>query len=312
MQQEARLLLEQLESVISGKTEVITRLLTAFLAQGHILLDDAPGVGKTTLASAIGRATGLTCRRVQFTPDVLPSDLVGFSVYDRESGSLRYQPGALLGVNLLLGDELNRAPSRVQSALLQAMEENAVTVDGVTRPLADPFMVIATQNSLGTVGTQPLPYAQLDRFTVRLTIGYPDHAAQLALLKARQGREPLDNVSRVLTAEQVRAMQRSVAEVRSGDSVLDYIARLAVASRELPALEAGISPRGALALDRMAKAHAWLDERDYVTGLDVQAVWADVCLYRVVLSDRARRDGQTAGDVLTALLRQVPTCDRRP
>ena len=294
MQQEARLLLEQLESVISGKTEVITRLLTAFLAQGHILLDDAPGVGKTTLASAIGRATGLTCRRVQFTPDVLPSDLVGFSVYDRESGSLRYQPGALLGVNLLLGDELNRAPSRVQSALLQAMEENAVTVDGVTRPLADPFMVIATQNSLGTVGTQPLPYAQL------------------ALLKARQGREPLDNVSRVLTAEQVRAMQRSVAEVRSGDSVLDYIARLAVASRELPALEAGISPRGALALDRMAKAHAWLDERDYVTGLDVQAVWADVCLYRVVLSDRARRDGQTAGDVLTALLRQVPTCDRRP
>lgn len=307
MRPEMEKVLAEIEKVLAGKRDVITKILTALLADGHVLLDDVPGVGKTTLAVALSRASGLACRRVQFTPDVLPSDLVGFSMYDRQGGGLVYHPGALNGANLVLGDEINRAASKTQSALLEAMEERQVTVDGETYPLPRPFLVIATQNSVGAVGTQFLPYAQVDRFLVRLSLGYPDYAAQMEMLKNRQGANPLDRVRCVLGREELAGMQEEVRQVLSRDVILDYITRLTLASREHGAVEVGISPRGALFLDRMAKAHAWMDGRDYVTGQDVQAVFADVCAHRVLLKEHAEK---TVEAVLEDLLKTVENPDR--
>ncbi|MBR6027617.1 MAG: MoxR family ATPase [Clostridia bacterium] len=302
---------DELEKVLSGKRQVIEKALLAVLSDGHILLEDVPGVGKTTLAVALSRALGLTSRRVQFTPDVLPSDLVGFSMVDRDSGSLRYHPGALCGVNLVLGDEINRAASKTQSALLEAMEERQITVDGQTRPLERPFLVIATQNVVGAAGTQPLPFAQLERFMMRLSIGYPDAAAQMALLKARQTANPLDSVEPVLTREQVLALQAEAAQVTVKDAVLDYITRLTEASRTHPAVEVGISPRGALSLCRAAKALACAEGRDYATGEDVSRMFADVCGHRVLLKRQARNEGLTVSGLLGELLSSVPAADRR-
>ena len=308
MRPELQKVVSETEKAIAGKRDVIEKILMAMLARGHVLLDDVPGVGKTTLAVALSQALGLSCRRVQFTPDVLPSDLTGFSMYDRESGQFVYRPGALNGISLLLGDEINRALSRTQSALLEAMEENQVTVDGITYPLSEPFLVIATENSTGTAGTQPLPFAQMDRFLARLSLGYPDYEAQMALLRARQARNPLDQVQGVLSREEFAAMQLEAGSVTSGEAILDYITRLTIASRRREELEAGISPRGALFLDRMAKACAWMDGRDYVTGTDVRKVFRDVCAHRVLLKDDA--GGKTAEDVLEDLLETVSTPDR--
>ena len=299
--------LTEIEKVIAGKREVITKILTALLADGHVLLDDVPGVGKTTLAVAISRAVNLQYKRVQFTPDVLPSDLVGFSMYDQHSGGFSYHPGALNDANLLLGDEINRASSKTQSALLEAMEERQVTVDGVTYPLQKPFLVIATQNSVGAAGTQFLPYAQVDRFLVRLSLGYPDYAAQMEMLRNRQGINPIDQVQCVMTKEELGDIQKEVRQIVSRDAILDYITRLTLASREHAVVDVGISPRGALFLDRMAKAHAFLDGRDYVTGNDVQAVFKDVCAHRVLLKENAN---QSVDDVLTSLLKTVENPDR--
>ena len=311
MRQELERALREIEKAISGKRETIEKVLMALLAEGHVLLDDLPGVGKTTLAVALSRAVGLTQRRVQFTPDVLPSDLVGFSVYEKETGRFSYRPGALVGVNLVLGDEINRASSRTQSALLEAMEEQQATVDGQTHPLENPFMVIATQNSVGAVGTSLLPYAQMDRFLVRLSLGYPDYEAQMAMLRARQGENPLDRVEPALSREEIMAMQREVRAVTAKDAVLDYITRLTMASRQHKALEVGVSPRGALFLDRMAKARAYLDGRDYVTGWDVRAVFQDVCAHRVLLNRQAVASGATAEQALDDLLNTVQTPDQR-
>ena len=307
MRQEIEKVLAEIEKVIAGKREVIAKILTAFLADGHVLLDDVPGVGKTTLAVAISRTVGLNYRRIQFTPDVLPSDLVGFSMYDRQSGSFSYHAGALNDANLLLGDEINRAGSKTQSALLEAMEERQVTVDGTTYPLQKPFLVIATQNSVGAVGTQLLPYAQVDRFLVRLSLGYPDYAAQMEMLRNRQGINPIDRVQSMMTRDAWISMQEKVRKVVSRDAILDYITRLTLASREHEAVDVGISPRGALFLDRMAKAHAFLDGRDFVTGHDVQAVFQDVCAHRLLLKENAR---QSADEVLRDLLKNVENPDR--
>ena len=307
MRPEMEKVLAEIEKVIAGKREAVTKILTALLADGHVLLDDVPGVGKTTLAVALSRAVDLNYKRVQFTPDVLPSDLVGFSMYDRQSGGFSYHPGALNDANLLLGDEINRAGSKTQSALLEAMEERQVTVDGVTYPLRKPFLVIATQNSVGAAGTQFLPYAQVDRFLVRLSLGYPDYAAQMEMLKNRQGVNPMDQVQCVMTRDELVSMQKEVQQVVSRDAILDYITRLTLASREHEAVDVGISPRGALFLDRMAKAHAWMDGRDFVTGNDVQAVFRDVCAHRVLLKESTN---QTVDDVLNDLLRTVENPDR--
>lgn len=308
MREQLENVIVEVEKVIAGKRKVIEKILTALLAEGHILLDDVPGVGKTTLAVALSRAVGLSFRRVQFTPDVLPSDLMGFSVYNRESGTFVYQPGALIGTNLLLGDEINRASSKTQSALLEAMEERQVTVDGQTYSLASPFLVIATENSVGTAGTQFLPYAQMDRFLVRLSLGYPDYEAQMKMLRDRRERNPMEEECCVLTREELQELQREVRSVTVKDAILDYVTRLTMASREHEAVEVGISPRGALFMVRMAKAKAFLDERDYVTGADVQAIFGDVCAHRLLLKETA--EGTSVGRVLDELLKKTENPDR--
>ena len=311
MQKELERAVREVEKAISGKRTVIEKILMALLSDGHILLDDVPGVGKTTLAVALSRTLGLNYHRIQFTPDVLPSDIIGFSVYNRDTGAFAYQPGVVNDTNLLLGDEINRTSSKTQSALLEAMEERQVTVDGSTYPLQKPFIVIATQNNVGTAGTQTLPYAQVDRFLVRLSLGYPDFDAQMELLRARQGGDPLASVGQTLTREDVTRMQGEVRAVTAKDSILSYLTRLALASREHPMTEIGVSPRGVLFLDRMAKAHAYLEGRDYVVPEDVRAIFADVCAHRVILTQKARLSGVTAESVLAELLASVEVPDTR-
>ena len=253
----------------------------------------------------------LAYNRIQFTPDVLPSDIVGFSVYNKDTGAFVYKPGVVTATNLLLGDEINRTSSKTQSALLEAMEENQVTVDGRTYPLKTPFIVIATQNNVGTAGTQLLPYAQMDRFLVRLSIGYPDHDAQMDLLRRRQNHDPSKSVEQVVPLARVLQMQQEVRSIAANDSILDYITRLTVASRDHAMIEIGISPRGALCLDRMAKARAYLEERDYVIPEDVRAVFADVCVHRLILRQKARFSGMTSQVVIDDLLKTVSVPDRR-
>lgn len=311
MRKELQTIINEVQKAVVGKQEIVEKILMAILAEGHVLLDDVPGVGKTTLAVALSRALGLSYNRIQFTPDVLPSDIVGFSVYNKDTGSFEYKPGVVTNTHLLLGDEINRTSSKTQSALLEAMEERQITVDGNTYPLQKPFIVIATQNNVGTAGTQLLPYAQMDRFLVRLSIGYPDYEAQMDILRQRQTVNPLDSVQTSLSKSDVLRMQQEVRNVTAKDSILDYITRLAMASREHPMTEIGISPRGALFLDRMAKARAYLDDRDYVTGNDVRAVFHDVCAHRMILSQKARLSGTTVEQVVEDLLNSVEIPDRR-
>lgn len=302
-------ILSEIEKAVVGKRGVIEKILMALLAEGHILLDDVPGVGKTTLAVALSRALGLDFSRIQFTPDVLPSDIVGFSVYDRQSGEFVYRPGAVTNANLLLGDEINRTSSKTQSALLEAMEERQITVDGETHPLEKPFVVVATQNNVGTAGTQLLPYAQMDRFMARLSVGYPDHDAQMALLKDRLSENPLDAVSQVLTREELLAMQAEARAVQTSDALLDYITRLTMASRDHAEIEVGVSPRGALLLCQMAKARAYLLGRDFAVSEDVQAVFEPVCAHRLIPTAKARLSGVCATDIARGLLQSVPNPD---
>ncbi|MBQ9306844.1 MAG: MoxR family ATPase [Clostridia bacterium] len=309
MREEMEKVCAQVKKVIVGKDDVVSRVLMTVLAGGHILLDDVPGVGKTTLCLALSRATGLAFRRIQFTPDVLPSDITGFTLYDRESGQFVYRPGIVTQANLLLGDEINRTSSRTQSALLETMEEKQVTVDGTTYPLKTPFLVIATQNHVGSAGTQPLPFTQLDRFMTCLTLGYPDREAQIRLLRERQADNPLDTVEPVIDAETVCQLQARVRQVHVSDLIYDYITSLAIASREHEKLENGISPRGTLMLSRMAAASAFADDRDFVTAWDVQSVFLDTCAHRVLLSRRARQEGTTSAEVLCDILHAVPVPD---
>ena len=303
-----RNVLAEVKKAIVGKDDVISKVWIALLAEGHVLLEDVPGVGKTTMALAFSRALGLDTKRIQFTPDTMPSDIIGFSMPGKDG--MVYQPGAIM-TNLLLADEINRTSSKTQSALLEAMEERQVTVDGMTYPLQKPFAVIATQNNVGTAGTQLLPYAQMDRFLVRLSIGYPDYEAQMSILRDRQSTDPIGSVAQVVTRDDVLRMQAEVRAVTAKDSILDYITRLAMASREHPMVEVGISPRGTLFLDRMAKAHAYLEGRDYVTGGDVQAIFHDVCAHRVILNQKSRLSGGTVTQVLNELLETVEVPDRR-
>ena len=298
-------IVREVEKAVTGKRGVIEKTLMALLAGGHILLDDVPGVGKTTLAVALSKTLGLRCRRVQFTPDVLPSDIVGFSMLDKGAESLRYVPGVISDANLLLGDEINRTSSKTQSALLEAMEERQVTVDGAVHPLQDPFCVIATQNRIGTAGTQPLPHAQLDRFLVQLSIGYPDLESQMAIIRDRQTENPLDAVSQAASREDVLRMRREALSVTMKDEIVSYIARLAEASRDHPLLALGVSPRGAISLSRMARACAFLGGRDYVIPEDVQTVFADTCAHRVLLSQKAKIEKADERAVMEELLISV-------
>lgn len=297
--------LSEVQKVIVGKQDVIEKVLMAVLANGHILLDDVPGVGKTTMALALSRALGLTYNRIQFTPDVLPSDIVGFSLFDKESGKMRYMPGVVTHTNLLLADEINRTSSKTQSALLEAMEEKQVTVDGQHHALENPFIVIATENHVGAAGTQLLPHAQLDRFLVRLTIGYPDYESEMAIIRDRNTGNPLDDVQQVLCLSTLLEMFEEVQNVIMKDEIVSYITRLAIATRESELIDLGISPRGALAVSRMARACAYMKGRDYVIPEDVRTVFPDVCAHRILLSQNARNARLDAKDIIKTILDSV-------
>ena len=298
----AAAILAQVRRAVVGKDEVLARVLLAILAGGHILLEDIPGVGKTTMALAFSKALGLDYNRVQFTPDVMPSDITGFTLYNKEAGRMEYQPGAVL-CNLFLADELNRATSRTQSALLEAMEEGQVTVDGVSHPVPRPFLVIATQNPAGASGTQPLPDSQMDRFMVRLSLGYPAPADEMDMVRRRQGGNPLDSVEQVVDREGLLALREKAGEVYLSDEVLDYIVRLVGATREHPMILQGASPRATLALAAMAKAAALVRGRDYVNPEDVELVFPDVVPHRLLLSPRA--EGDKSFDPAAELLARV-------
>ena len=301
-------ILEEVKKAVCGKDHVLVWVLTVLLARGHVLLEDIPGVGKTTMALAFSRALGLEYGRVQFTPDVLPSDITGYSVYQKETGKLVYQPGAVL-CNLFLADELNRATSRTQSALLEAMEEGQVTVDGVSHPIPQPFIVFATQNPTGAAGTQLLPQAQLDRFMVRLEMGYPDFASQVNILRDRQTGDPLEEVATVSSGLDLLTMQAQAQQVHMADAMLEYVTSLAEASRSHPLVVLGVSPRGALAVCRMCKSRAFMEGRDYVLPDDVAYIFADVCAHRLILSAKAKITETTAKDVLAEVLQQVARPD---
>ncbi|MDR1892715.1 MAG: MoxR family ATPase [Oscillospiraceae bacterium] len=307
MQKELIPILEEIHKAFIDGNGTAGILLTAILANGHVLLDDIPGVGKTTLAMSASRVLGLEYRRVQFTPDVLPSDITGFSMYDKQSGGFVYMPGVVTAANILLADEINRTSSKTQSALLEAMEERQVTVDGQTHPLKNPFLVIATQNRVGTAGTQQLPFAQLDRFLVCLKLGYPDFEGQMEIIRDRQNGNPVDAIKQIADCGQVLSMQNAAQAVTVKDSLVAYITRLAIATREHSDVELGISPRGALGVNRMAKALAYLSGRDYMIPGDVRNVFLPVCGHRILLKQES---GQTTPEqILTEILEKVPVPD---
>ncbi|MCI6850817.1 MAG: MoxR family ATPase [Oscillospiraceae bacterium] len=297
--------LGQVRRAVVGKDAVLLWVLAAILARGHILLEDIPGVGKTTMALAFSRVLDLQYSRVQFTPDVLPSDVTGYSVPDPRTGEMQYQPGAVL-CNLFLADELNRATSRTQSALLEAMEEGQVTVDGVSHPIPEPFVVIATQNPVGAAGTQLLPDSQLDRFMVRLSLGYPSPKDEAAMVLNRQGGNPLHALRPLMSREELTAIQDTVEATFVSDSVVNYIVSLITATRQNENILRGASPRATLAVTAMAKSVAQLRGRDYVVPGDVREVFPQTVAHRLILSPRAETQGKCAELVLRNILDTVP------
>ena len=300
----AQQILNQVRTVVVGKDAVLLWVLAAILAKGHILLEDIPGVGKTTMALAFSKVLDLQYSRVQFTPDVLPSDVTGYSVLDQASGTMTYQPGAVL-TNLFLADELNRATSRTQSALLEAMEEGQVTVDGTSHPLPQPFVVIATQNPTGAAGTQLLPDSQMDRFMVKLSLGYPSPKDEVTMVLNRQSGNPLQNLSALMRREDLVAIQNAVEETYINDAVVQYIVDLIVATRNHEDLLRGASPRATLAVTAMAKAVARLRGRDYVVPGDVREVFCHTVAHRLILSPRAESQNKTAEQVLRQILDSI-------
>lgn len=294
---------EEITKAVKGKDEVVEKVLAVMLAGGHVLLEDIPGVGKTTLAMAIARSLGLQYKRVQFTPDVLPSDIVGFSMYNQDSRSFQYQEGAVF-CNLFLADEINRTSPKTQSALLEVMEEGNVTVDGVTRKLPDPFVVIATENPLGSSGTQMLPESQLDRFMACLSMGYPEHAAAVDILKGNANK-PLSQIEKAMTVEEFTALREQTNSMYVHDSLYEYIVSLVEATRQSELFSMGASPRGSISLLRMAKGMAVLHGYDYVTPEDIRMVFADVLGHRVKLSTKARAEGRSLEDALSEVFQRV-------
>lgn len=309
--------LEQVNRVLIGKEECVRKVMAAILAGGHILMDDIPGVGKTTLAMAFSDALSLQSKRIQFTPDVMPSDILGFSMYQKQTGEFVYQPGAAM-CNLFLGDEINRTSPKTQSALLEVMEEGCVTVDGITRPVPDPFIVIATENPAGSVGTQLLPESQLDRFMICLSLGYPDLEDEIRIMQEKNQTSYLMGASdyrkqAVMTASELQELRKRIEQVHIQQSIYRYICRLVQETRQNAYIELGVSPRGTVALMRMAQAMAFLHQRNYVIPEDVAEVFLDVAAHRVLRGSKARASRLSAEQILQDILDQVrkPTAVRK-
>ncbi|MBR1702932.1 MAG: MoxR family ATPase [Lachnospiraceae bacterium] len=300
----ARKITAQVNEHILGKEEVVREVMTAFLAGGNILLEDIPGVGKTTMALLFAHSMGLSWKRVQFTPDVMPSDLTGYSIYRRETGTFEYQKGAVF-CNLMLADEINRTTPKTQSALLEVMQEKQVTVEGVTRVLEPPFIVVATQNPFGAVGTQPLPSAQMDRFMISMTVGYPDFESEVRMAKENRLEKTNENCEAITDRDSFLKMQAEADKVFISDEVYRYLVELITSTREHGQIEQGASPRGTIALTRMAKASAWFEGRDYVTPEDVASQFPYVAAHRIRLGAAARMEGVKKKEVLREITDKV-------
>ena len=302
--------IDEVEKAVVGKRDILTKIMTAILAGGHILIEDIPGTGKTTMALAFSRAMGLEVKRVQFTPDVLPSDLTGFTVYQKETGKFVYQPGAAI-CNLLLADEINRTSPKTQSALLEVMEEQQVTVDGVTRDTGNPFIVIATENPAGSAGTQLLPESQLDRFMICVSMGYPTLEEEVKILRRSQGsvqagERITDSVEPILDASSLLQLRKNAGEVFVHELIYRYIAELAQATRENEWVELGLSPRGTVALTAVAKARAYLKGRAFVIPADVAEVFPDVASHRLILNMKAKVGHIRTDELIRQVIESVP------
>ncbi len=297
--------MREIRRMIIGKDQTIRQVMTAILAGGHILIEDIPGVGKTTLALAFSRVLGLDYQRIQFTPDVMPTDIAGFSVYQKETGRFEYRKGAAM-TNLLLADEMNRTSPKTQSALLEAMEEGKITVDGETRELPKPYIVIATQNPLGSIGTHSLPESQLDRFMIRISLGYPDKESEVAMLKQGSVNVTIDEIREQISVDELLAIRQEVEGIFVHDDILRYIVEIANRTRSSKDLELGISPRGTIALLQMAKANAYLSNRSYMIPEDVKEVFLVTAGHRVIKSKEARIQKKTREEILKGILRAIP------
>lgn len=297
-------LIAEVEKVVIGKHTEIVMLVTALLAGGHVLIEDVPGVGKTTLAAALSKACGLQFNRAQFTPDVMASDITGFSIYNRQKEEFEFKNGLVM-TNILLADEINRASPKTQSALLEAMEEGAVTVDGTTYKIPQPFMVIATQNPTGYIGTYPLPEAQLDRFVLRLSMGYPNQAEEITLISDRQTANPLHSVNAVTDADSLNVIRKMVSEVKVSGEIAKFIVQLVGGTRSSEKITLGASPRASLALMKLSQAYAFIRGRDYVLAEDVSALYAPAVAHRIMLSQAARLEKKTAPEVLSEIARTI-------
>lgn len=297
--------ISEIKKAVIGKDDCIVKIMTAILAGGHILIEDIPGVGKTTMALAFSKALNLSQNRIQFTPDVLPSDVTGFSFYQKDTNKFVYQPGAVM-CNILLADEINRTSPKTQAALLEVMEEKKVTVDQVTRELPKPFIVIATQNPVGSAGTSMLPESQLDRFMIRMSVGYPDIEYELEIVKGKISAEPLELVEPVMDAKELLRMRQQVEKTYIHDAVYRYIGKLVTATRNHSLIELGISPRGTIALAKMVQALAYLRGRNYVLPEDVEDVFLDVEAHRIRLNAKARVNHVTAENILKDILDVTP------
>jgi len=302
--EKAQLVIDEVKKAVTGKDDCISKVFATILAGGHILLEDVPGVGKTTLAIAFSRAMALENHRVQFTPDLMPSDILGFSMYHKDTGTFEYHEGPII-CNLFLADEINRTSSKTQSALLEVMEEGKVSIDGETRVLPEIFITIATQNPKGSAGTSLLPESQLDRFMVCMTMGYPDLDSEILIAKGKTNKQSIEVVQSVINTEDLIEIKKAVDKTFIHDNIYKYIAQLVAATRENPYIELGISPRGTIACTKMAKAWAFLQNRDYVTPSDVEDIFLDIAKHRIVLNTKARVTHVNEEAVLKEILATV-------
>lgn len=299
-------ILNEVKKNVRGKDEIVEKILISILAKGHVLLEDVPGVGKTTMALSFSRVMDLDFKRIQFTPDVTPSDVIGFTMYDARSEKFIFKKGAVMS-NLVLADEINRTSSKTQSALLEVMEEHQVTVDGKTYSVPEPFFVIGTQNPVGSAGTQMLPNSQLDRFMMCLEIGYPSKESLVEILRDRQTNKPLESLNKVLFRDELILMQQEVAKITIHDDILMYIAELCEATRHNEMVELGLSPRGALAISSLAKSKAYVSGRDFVIPEDVISIFPDAAAHRLVLKNNARIVNLDGRQVVKGILKEVKT-----